>query len=94
MAWQEAERISVSALGLSAAIREQLASGMAMSGQSASAMMRAAQVERPQEGEASHSADIPLDSWLRHALHGWFGATLSEPLPAELLKLASGAGAG
>ena len=94
MAWQEAERISISALGLSAAIREQLASGMAMSAQSASAMTRAAQVERPQESEASYSADLPLGAWLRHALHGAFGTTLSEPLPAKLLKLASGAGAG
>ncbi len=93
MAWQEAERISISALGLSAAIREQLASGMAMSAQSALAMMMAAQVERPQKGEASHSANIPLDAWLRHALHQSFGSTLSEPLPAELLKLASDAGA-
>lgn len=91
MAWQGAERISISALGLSAAVREQLASGMAMSAQSASAMMMAVQVERPLEGEASYSADLPLDAWLRHALHGAFGTTLFEPLPAELLKLAGGA---
>ncbi len=37
-----------------------------------------------------HSADIPLDAWLRHALHQSFGTIIGEPLPAELERLASG----
>ena len=34
------------------------------------------------------AVDAPLDAWLRHALHQSFGATLFEPIPADLLALA------
>ena len=34
------------------------------------------------------AVDIPLDAWLRQTLHQSFGATLFEPLPADLLALA------
>ncbi len=89
-----AGRVGTSALGPFSTIVEHLASGMAMSAQLASGMAMAAQVERPQAGVTSHSADIPLDAWLRHALHQSFGTILGEPLPAELERLASGVDAG
>ena len=66
---------------------------MAMSATSVSEVVVAAAAEEPQASEASRSADIPLNVWLRHTLDQPFGAVLSEPLPAGLLKLASGVGA-
>jgi hypothetical protein len=88
-----AERVGTSALGPFSTIVEHLASGMAMSAQLESGLAMAAQAGRPQAGAASHLADIPLDAWLRHALHQSFGTILGEPLPAELERLASGTNA-
>lgn len=42
------------------------------------------------EQAASGADDGPLDAWLRHALRQAFGATLSEPLSADLLAVAAG----
>jgi len=41
--------------------------------------------------QAAPGADkTPLDAWLGLALHQSFGATLFEPLPADLLALVAG----
>jgi hypothetical protein len=45
---------------------------------------------RALEQAAPGTDDGPLDAWLRHALRQAFGATLSEPLPADLLAVAAG----
>jgi len=42
------------------------------------------------EPAAAGADDVPLDTWLRHALRQAFGGTLSEPLPPDLLALAAG----
>jgi hypothetical protein len=42
------------------------------------------------EPAAAGADDVPLDTWLRHALRQAFGGTLSGPLPPDLLALAAG----
>lgn len=44
----------------------------------------------PAEGRreyGAHPIDHPFDVWLKRAIHQSFGATLSAPIPAELLDL-------